>query len=1077
MGVDPFAALGIEQPNVSAEGAAKPGGKSGIDPFATLGIEAPEQYAAPTVAATIQPATGISANIGQGIKQGVIGAISSLADPVLKLAQRFPQVDTSFMNDPNLTEDQKIERYRQSYAEANKGPVQRGLEWMSPPVDVEARTRGERLARAAGEGGAAFAVQAPLFGQRALSQVIPGIVGGMAGEGASEALPGPLKPVGNVVGNMAGAMGVAPIQGSAAAYVRDRFGPRETFSNVDRSVSPINQRRAFNTLDQAMGPEGWQQFDAAQNAEARARALEAIPTRTPEQQAELDSLATQRVNIVPGSTPTTTALAPTPGMKSLDTAARLKTGEAFNAQEADNIGARLGQVRGQAPASMDVQTAETTVGQHFSRFLSDMEDRHAAEIEAFGQRSEAEKAGLAQRQQAEATPAAGAVQQATTAVGGRMSPDETGDVIRNTLQQRANAVKAQIGRVYDAIDPEGTLVVDRTPVQQAAQAIKGQFSPETWQTLGGDFADVKYWVDRVLSGQAGQRYNDFRLDQQQLSAAIRSLRAKGIDPGTPAGHYLGQLKAGLGETLANTIDGTPGLAERLQEAVGGLQQGETGSGQAATVPGSGMAQPGAERGSQGSAAGGPGNASGAPGLAANAAIRGQIPGNLSPLEQGIYGDLAEKSAPRPPPSPLVPNFTPEKAAQLQSANDQYAREYKGVYREGAVGEVLRGGPEGAQYRMEQANLAKKFLTGKANEPGRVQEFLNAVGGEQEATAAMRDALVSDLRQKRVINDDGMVNADKLRDWMRPEVRGRTVDLFPGLRDELGNVETLQRAYDDMMARHSQDAAELSKDQAARKTLMEMQQKAESKEFQGTGGKFTEDRDPQRAIRSLFNSATGASDLAKVIRQARGDQAVIDGLKRIGAEEIEQQITTHKPVTSADNSLSQKLEDYIDQRKEVLRALYGGQGLNNLQMVAADVRRAELGRGSPATRGSSSAHNFAETAKQGVSMIGHSGMGAGVFMLLGEHLAENVGHAISSGHGGVAAAAGVTGAIGGLVIRHLRQAGIETRNQLVAEMIRNPDLTMAMRAKLTKSGDIPPIVQRRIAAALSGSIATQKDQQQ
>lgn len=167
---------------------------------------------------------------------------------------------------------------------------------------------------------------------------------------------------------------------------------------------------------------------------------------------------------------------------------------------------------------------------------------------------------------------------------------------------------------------------------------------------------------------------------------------------------------------------------------------------------------------------------------------------------------------------LTPNLTVEKANEIRVARLAHAQK-KETFWQGPVGATLKGavlrdGNTIGTYSVENAKVAKQFLTGDPAEPGRVQKFIAAVGGAPEAVDAMREALVSDLRARKIIDEDGMLDANKLKDWLRPDKRGRTVDLFPGLREQLGDVEAAQRTYDETVAAHQQRAADFNRQAAA-----------------------------------------------------------------------------------------------------------------------------------------------------------------------------------------------------------------------------------------------------------------------
>jgi hypothetical protein len=422
--------------------------------------------------------------------------------------------------------------------------------------------------------------------------------------------------------------------------------------------------------------------------------------------------------------------------------------------------------------------------------------------------------------------------------------------------------------------------------------------------------------------------------------------------------------------------------------------------------------------------------------------------------------LAARQAEMPQmrPQGVAPNFNADAAGRYSAAR-QSTLERKQTFGQGPVGAVLRPGRQGAEFNVENAAVARQFLTGNFTEPARVQAFKDAVGGEPQAVDAMREALVSDLRQRRIINEEGMVQPDRLNAWLQPEARGRTVDLFPGLREQLGSAEAAQRTYDQTVADHVARLDAFNKQAAADHI-------AEVTAFKKTGGQFVAS-EPIDALKRLFASKTRTQDFQDVVNQAKGNPDVLDGLKRLTADYIEQRFSGAKPSGDDTDFLkAAQFRKFIDERREPLKVIFGGQGIQNLEMVAAKLRQQAAASAMPATPGSDTAQKLSGLAKMGMH-AGGAGMATTAFAVVGEHLMEHLG-SLATHSPIVAAVAAPVGIIGGLLANTLRQAAIKTRADLIREAMLNPALAKELMTRATASKALSQMSQRRIARAIQAA---------
>lgn len=821
--------------------------------------------------------------------------------------------------------------------------------------------------------------------------------GGAAGQGLEDVTPGPLKPIANLAGNLAGAGGVmAATEGlRAGGQVIARkagemgIGPKETMGGVTATGPQVEA--AGHQVSNALGPEGRQIVERASGTEAEARTLESTladpATPTAERtaaQARLNEIQGRRVNLVPNSNPTTAQIAPTPGAVALEQAHRVAEPGPFNERANQQNNARVTALQGVQP-----EGNPGAVGQLLRQQLDS--------IDQLGQQT--------------TQAARGGVQQASGALGGEGTPAQYGSEIRGSLADMNKAAKQRESVLWQAIDPDGTLAMPLGDVQKTAKDLARS---------SGTFLSIPAQEQQLLKGAAElPNVVPFRSVQQlwsDIGAAERQLRAA---PGNDQSlRRLGILKSSVSDAIANAAEGTkdPGITDRLR----GMGGGSGG-------PVVGLA---GGRGDGGRAGGGSPEVAGAGAIPVHPEGR---PG----VQQGA-GTMAPEAATdgRPNAPGLAPNFD-EAAAQRYGAAKQATLERKTTYGQGPVGATLRPGAQGAPFRVEEASVPRQFLTGNATEPARVQKYIDAVG-TPEAVTGMRDALVNDLREKGIVQSDGTIKPDAFNTWMQR--RGQTIDLFSGLRDQLGSVRQAQETLDNVTAAHV----------------------GAVKEFQnGAARNFLNGDEPLVAVRKAFASGNPTETFSQLTGLVRGNPDAEAGLRRAVVDFIMEKSSSTAPSGTSDIDLlkAAQFRTWVRQNRAPLRVLFGGQGLQTFDAVTADLRR--QAQRTASTVGSDTAQKQSAIRKYGLAAVGH-GAGTSFLMLLGEHLG---GHVL----GATGAFAGAVGLpyLSGLYSA-MKQAGITTTNDLVREAMLHPELARMLVARVPEEG-IGPVMGRRIAAGMRAAV--------
>lgn len=870
----------------------------------------------------------------------------------------------------------------------------------------------EGAARAIGQGlpslplmGAAAAASAPTVGRAAadaglsmLSNAIPTIGGQIGGEAARQVAPPGAEDVFQTGGALA-AGGIAALGQAGVGMALDSLA-RGPFSGVGR-------KQTFQGPDgEAVRATGRQADIAAERIRQEADA--SGPGGAERFQNLLDNAPEE---IVPGSRPTTAQIAPLPGIAKLEDTVKSSGGGAAFMQRADQQNAaRVAAVRDAAPANPwgAALPDQGAVGRFFVAQLDALEKRSGEAV-------------AAQRAQ---------VQQRTDTLGGQRSPTQYGQEMRGAVEVALEPVQAARRALWVAVDPDGTLALATDPIRAAAQRLRQELVPSDNLTAGENAALTHA---EALAGVAPfselQTLRSNILDAQRRSAFGEPLTTRGE-------RRLTILKQSVDEAFAAAVEQkaaqeahavSAGVMTPEQTMLARLQAiGERGRAAAAADVGAGVV------GGEGSGA--RAGTSEAPSVGVYGA-GGQAGRGLG----GAAGDQSLQGQARP----LTPNFDEAAAARYAAAREATLRE-KERFGRGPVGDVLAGGKRGAPYRVLDADVPARIFSGKPSEPAQVQAYFKAVGGEQNGVALARDYLVSDLRRAGAIQPDGTIKPDTFARWSAK--RSETIKLFPGLADEFASAQAAQTALDDVMSART----------------------AALKEFQDGAAKHFLKEEPARAVEKLLNSADRVKNMQQAIGSVQGNADALASLRSHVVDYIVDRFTTPAKATEANAATPGALDagslradafkDWTAANKPWLRRLFGGQGVQNLEMVAADLRRQQLR--TQATTGS-------QTAERGVAVAKHGAFRQHLPTALAI-IADGLGHAGAGalGAGTVGSfTAGAGSAAAALLAHTLRQRGIATVNDLIREAMLHPAVARELMAR-QKAPTLGAIAQRRIASQLA-----------
>jgi hypothetical protein len=615
------------------------------------------------------------------------------------------------------------------------------------------------------------------------------------------------------------------------------------------------------------------------------------------------------------------------------------------------------------------------------------------------------------------------VSRATNALGGFGQPSELGAATRALLERQNVAAQAWERRLWQAVDPDGTLALSAAPIRDAAKQLLGEVNPAVGDVLSAP-------ESALLNGSASLpgviRFSDLSSLRSNISAAQRQL-APSVGWDSRPMRRLGMLKSAVDGTIADAVNteaaSNPNVASSLQ----GMLEQTGGSGQRAAAAGNYGGGAGSVSGPGGRSAAASSVSPGASG--ADCAAQGAVSGAAS--DQGISSQAQT----------LAPNFD-------QAAADRYAAarlatlERKQTYRTGAIGRALKPGPGGTDYMVPDAQVAQQFLTGRATEPDRVRAFLGTSGeGGQDV---MRNALVNELRQSGVLTEEGQLKPAAFAEWQRR--RADTISQL-GLSDQFANANAAQRALNDATAAHEQALTDFQRSAAAR---------------------FIND-DPMIAVRKAFSSGNPTETFGRLAAAVRGNADAESGLKRAVVDFMVGKMSSSRAATESEDFLNAaRFRKFIQANSGALKQLFGGQGVQNLDMVAADMRRSAYSGVSAA--GSPTATYTNAVKRHKLVPGGHGGTlgGLSLMAVIGEQLAEHIG---THGLVGVAALPA-----GGWLVHTLRQAGVQTRNDLERLAMLHPNVARELMSRVGPSGQVGPLPQRRLARAVQATLGANAVQQ-
>ncbi|MEP9354879.1 hypothetical protein ABLE93_14920 [Xanthobacter sp. KR7-65] len=867
---------------------------------------------------------------------------------------------------------------------------------VNDPAKVQAGSMGEKLARAAGTGaGGMLAPEAVLGG---LNRA------GVVGEGAMGMLGqvfGRSASVGDAAVN-AGVGAAAGVGGQMAGQVvPEPWKPlAETVGGMAGAgvgVGAVAAGRGVAGL-----PQAWRDFrlsDPATQGRVAGERLQQWATDPAAVRDTLDAAAASRGvglptepgavarNLVAGSEPTTFQLTGDMGLGALERASAAQNPAEFMTRRADQNTARVGALEAIQPKG----APEQVVGV--------LRQNLAALDQQTGQALEA------------ATTTA---RQATGRLGGEGAPEAYGGAIRQSIMDARGVAKERERALWQAVDPNGDLNLPATGVRDTARTIVKGLEKSAAPLVGEERATIV----------TALKYPDvvpFREMTALRSRVSDAMRQEMMTNGqTRVYARLSQLRGAIERDIENAV---AAKAEMEQQAVqaGTMSEEDTMAAmlrRAQQDADAWKARQAANEAGRSDAVG-VGNAGTASATFVPSGYGSQGPARRGPRvsagDSGLQGDTGFL------PNDLQPNFDAGAAGRLKAASEA-TKQRAQTFDSGRVGGTIQRSGATGPFQMEASVVPGRFFVPGPRGYEAMQALRNASPG---AMAQVREYAISTLRKAAQSPADGTLDPAKVQAW-----RQKHADALRAMPE-----------VDRMLADPVQASETLARLATARKEQMDAFQ-------QGAVARLLNVEDPadvSKIIGGIFSRQDAVQQMTRLARETAGNEEARNGLRKAVADFVNLRFisNTEGATSGTDMMRSDAFQQFLRQNTPALRQVLSGPEIMTLQAIAADLKRSNRSIAAVKLPGGS---NTAQDLN-GIAKV--NGGESWLSRILSPGALASAGAAAGSvAGGGIGAAAGAGGGAQlGRVIQAMRQAGLQSVDQIVTDAMLNPERARALLAQV------------------------------
>lgn len=603
-----------------------------------------------------------------------------------------------------------------------------------------------------------------------------------------------------------------------------------------------------------------------------------------------------------------------------------------------------------------------------------------------------------------------------------------GEQARSAIQNQLDDMRTQERSLWKAVDPEGNLITVASPIKQAATRIYSDLGPEG--ELG--LAPIEKNIAGVIEGY-GQTLPLQRLInlRSAVSQAMRDVRSP-LQANQPAYARLTQLRGAIEDSIDSSI-ALKTAEEQRAVSTGALQPQDTLAARIAAER---------QKWYDDRALEGVGERTG------NDAARGSAsfsrsPGAESQTRSGSRSDASGSDLPEQP-------FIDEAAAGRLKAATAATAERKQTYGAKPVSQILQRPGNTQPFTMPSAGVTSSIWKAGNSGADTVRSALKASGNSAEAVDSVRNMAAQSLRDRA---ENGVITPKALDAWKKQHGPALTAleEASPGT---MAKFETAAKAGEHL----AQVAAD-------RKAALDSYQKS-------AAGKLLKVEDPEDVVKtvgSIFNRSDAVAQMKALAKSASGDPEAMAGLRKAIVEHMENRLISNTEAGTSGRNLikADAFQTFLGKNFTALRQVFSDGELNSMRAIAQDLKRANRSIAGSKLPGGSN------TAQDTAAMAAHS--------MKESLLTKIVTNAVGGGAGFMTT--GPMGAIGGFigsrVLGSMREAGIDTIEELIRDAMLNPDLAKALLMKAPKKVDTGS--ELTLAARLSNlaafsAVQSQKQQQ-
>lgn len=378
----------------------------------------------------------------------------------------------------------------------------------------------------------------------------------------------------------------------------------------------------------------------------------------------------------------------------------------------------------------------------------------------------------------------------------------------------------------------------------------------------------------------------------------------------------------------------------------------------------------------------------------------------------------------PPPDQLTPNLSQDAVDRLQRAKEAHQK-YVQTFRQGPIGDVLRGTGFADNYRLLDSNVANQFFRPGVEGFERAQAFKTAVGDNEQALNLMQDYAASSLR-RAAENADGSIDPAKLASWL--DRHQDALRAFPDLAARFSDAGTASEAVAQAMSNRVRATTDYQKGLLGRNFM-----------------NLTEGEDVTKTVGAIFNRRDAVRQFNELSSAARQNPDAFSGLRRAAADFIVNKFISPSFGPEGGEVNARQFVQFLSKNLPSLRTMFNDAEINGMMKIAADLQRAS--RVTP-----SGERQFAPEARTILAAISNQPE-QGLMRQIGRGISNILPLGAFGGLGfwtlGPVGAAVFAGA--DAILMRARSAGLEKTADLMRAALLNPELAAQLVRQLPPPG--------------------------